>query len=204
MRKARPNLASMPASPLYAPTPFANPACASDLLFKAGGVPPDAGVLLQALAACEAATIVCLVAYAAPGLHRGNETALLAFHERLDRRLAERHRRHRSNAAAHPKSHFPDARQLSCQAAPAGDAGWAMAPETTGELRGLNLDVILALDRSDWSGEVLIYRRATASGGIAGTAMAARISTACCSPALRPGSHSSSASSIANKTEGLR
>ena len=146
------------ASPLYAAAPAANPPLRVGLLFKAGGVPAGVAVVLQALAACEAATVVCLVAYASSVSAPQRRSRALAFHERLDRRLAARHRQ-RSDAPADPTSHFPDAKQLSCRAAPAADAGWSIACEVAGELRDLNLDVILALDRSDWSGEVLRVAR---------------------------------------------
>ena len=141
-------------SPLYAAAPAANPRLRVGLLFKAGGLPAGVAALLRALATCEAAAIVCLAAYSAPDSASQRRNRALALHERLDRRLTNR-QRPRSNSPAGPQSHFPDARQLSCRAAPSGDAGWAIAPESIGELRDLNLDVILALDRSDWSGEVL-------------------------------------------------
>ncbi|HEX3064225.1 MAG TPA: hypothetical protein VHQ39_02035, partial [Dongiaceae bacterium] len=142
------------ASPLYVAAPSAKPRLRVALLFKTGGLPAAAAVVLQALAACEAAVIVCLAPYTIPVSASQKPNRALALHGRLDRRLAARHRRH-SDAAVHPQSHFPDAKMLSCQAAPAGDVGRAIAPEATGELRDLNLDVVLALDRSDWSGEVL-------------------------------------------------
>jgi hypothetical protein len=145
-------------SPLYVAAPAANPRLRVGLLFKAGGLPAGVAVLLQALAACEAATIVCLAAYTASVSASQKRNRALVLHERLDRRLATRHRP-RSNASTHPKSHFPDARQLSCQAVPGNGAGWALAPEAVGELGDLNLDVLLALDRSDWSGEVLRLAR---------------------------------------------
>src|SRR5260221_7953531 len=53
-------------SPLYVAAPAANPRLRVGLLFKAGGLPAGVAVMLQALAACEAATIVCLAAYTAP------------------------------------------------------------------------------------------------------------------------------------------
>ena len=156
---ARAPVGDVAASPLYAAAPAASPRLRVGLLFAAGGLPPAAAVLLRALATCEAATIACLAAYVAPDPGSQKRGRALALHERFERRLATRHltagRRQHANAIADPKAHFPDAKELTCRAAPADGTGWAITPEAAGELRDLKLDVILALGRSDWSGEVL-------------------------------------------------
>ena len=154
---AREQAGDAAASPLYAAAPAASPPLRVGLLFKAGGLP----------AACRGP------AAGSRGLRGGDDCLPCGLYgprfgiaetkprswPSMSALTAAWPARHRpaQQCAADPQSHFPDARQLSCQAAPAGDAGWAIAPGAAGELRDLNLDVILALDRSDWSGEVLSF-----------------------------------------------
>ncbi len=138
-----------------------NPPLRVGLLFLAGGLRPGYGVLLRALAACEAATVVCLLACALPGpaarAGAGRAGAAAAWHGRLDRRLVRRHRQ-AGDDPADPKLHFPAAETLACQAAPAAGR-WTFAADTAGGIRALALDVLLALDRSDWSDELATLAR---------------------------------------------
>src|SRR5262249_616190 len=140
-------------SALYPAPPPDRPRLRIALLYGADGPHPQSLPLCRLLAACEAATIALLVRHdlAEPRV-RGWADAL---YDLVARRLEKRHLPSLDNPFD-PATDCPEARIVDCNVAP---GSVDLRAPALAALRAADLDLIIALDRSDWRGAVVSAAR---------------------------------------------
>src|SRR5689334_4182010 len=143
-------------SALYPPLPPGHAPLRIALLLAAGAHAPELEPVLQLLAACELASIALLVRYRL-ARQRRTESRVFALFRMLDRRLARRHRES-GDTALDPRTFYPEAGILDCEAEPM-ESGHGLPKAMAEDLRAADLDVIIALDRGDWQGTILSMAR---------------------------------------------